>query len=191
MRILQRLRWIGSEAVQRLYWLAPRNARHRRWTASMPVLRSLSFHCRLIKYDPDRALQGYSDGSWTAMRDVGTPFEGITLTLDEYLRVEQLHLDVVRAMAIETGTTRFRSESGWLRTRSLEEALEQVRAALRDHTQAGRWWVSPRADFYLIVGWDYHLHVGSKVNCVEGVRLARGSGLHPRLEEDPSPYLYP
>jgi hypothetical protein len=156
----------------------------------MSRLRSLPFHCHLIKYDPERSRRGYDDGSWTAMSDIGSAFEGSVLTMDEYLAVEQAHLDALRMMAVESGASTFTVGLNRGQTLSLDELLVQVRSALREEPQSGYWWNSQSLDFYVFVGYDYHLYVGSHLACGRGVDLALRSGLHPRLDEGPSPYLH-
>ncbi|WP_156391721.1 MULTISPECIES: hypothetical protein [unclassified Nocardioides] len=163
-----------------------------RWWHEFMVegLRALPFHCHLIKYDPDRSVNGhYDDGSWTAISDVGREFDGIVFTMDDYLATERAHLDSLRAMAVESGATRFRVESDRSSTIGLDELLDQVRAALREEQGSGYWWSSEDLDFYVNVGYDYHVYVGSRVDCVEGLQVASGAGLHPRLGDGPSPYL--
>jgi hypothetical protein len=72
-------------------------------------LRELPFHAHVIKYDPARSVGGgYDDGSWTSMSDIGQPFDGERLTIERYAAVEQAHLDVLRAMARESGIDRLR-----------------------------------------------------------------------------------
>lgn len=163
--------------------------RDRRLGHLKPQLRGLPFHCHLIKYDPAKAIVNYDDGSWTSFSDVGKVFDGVELTMETYLETEQVHLDAIRTMAMESRASTFRDEYRPARSLTLDHMLEQVRSALRDE-DAGWWWNSQDLDFYIIVGWDYHLYVGSHVECVQGVTLALNSGLHPRLDEGPSPYLY-
>ena len=172
--------------------LAPDWMRERRLAPVMSRLRSLPFHCHLIKYDPVQAISGgYDDGSWTAMSDIGQVFDGTVLTMDSYLSVEQAHLDVVRMMAVESRATRFYVEVDPMSPLTLDGLLEQVRSALREEERSGYWWNSQELDFYVIIGDDYHLYVGSHVVCVQGVNLALDAGLHPRVDEGPSPYLHP
>lgn len=161
------------------------------WHASIAErLRALPFHCHLIKYDPDRSKDGhYDDGSWTAISDVGQEFDGLVLTMEDYLVVEQAHLDSIRAMAVESGASRFRVEAEREPTLGLDELLDRVRSALREEEGSGYWWSSEGVDFCVNVGYDYHVYVGSHTECVVGLEFASGAGLHPRVDERPSPYL--
>ena len=154
-------------------------------------MRALPFHCHLIKYDPDRSINGYyDDGSWTSISDVGKSFDGVVLTMDEYLRTEQAHLDAVRAMALESGASRFRTDVGRTSTLDLDQLIDEVRAALREDPGHGYWWTSEDLDFNVNVGYDYHLYVGSHVECTRGLDIAVAAGLHPRVDEGPNPYLH-
>lgn len=162
------------------------------WRADvMRTARNLPFHCHLIKYDPDRAINHDDDGTWTSISDVGTSFDGIVLTREQYLSVEQAHLDAIRVMAQESRVTRFRAGVERGSTMGLEEMLEEVRNALREAERAGYWWNSEDLNFYVNVGWDYHVYVGSHTECPLGIKAAVEAGLHPRRAEGPSPYLRP
>lgn len=154
-------------------------------------LRELGFHCHLIKYDPNRAASHYDDGTWTAFSDVGATFNGVVLTRAAYESVEQAHLDAIEVMAHESGAETFVRNLNHDVAVPLDmpTTLERIRGALRDDNDD--WlWRTPDNSMYIVVGCDYHLYIGSHRTCTDGVRLAIGSGLHPRTDEGPSPYLH-
>ncbi|WP_182376506.1 hypothetical protein [Nocardioides sp. WS12] len=171
-------------------WL-PRSIGHWWRNTSMQRLRSLPFHCHLIKYDVEHAITHFDDGTWTSISDVGDSFNGVVLTMASYLMAEQAHLDSLRAMAVESGASRFRVEVDRSATMGLDELMDQVRSALREEPACGYWWTSEDFDFAIIVGYDYHLYVASHVECSHGLEVARAAGLHPRVQDGPSPYLFP
>jgi hypothetical protein len=155
----------------------------------LAALRDLPFHVRLIKYDPARALgQGYDDGSRTSISDIGREVGGRVLTADEYARVEQAHLDALREMATEAGVERLTLRHLTDASRPLDESLEEVRSALREELDAGLW-SDDDESFYIVVGFDYHVYCGSRRECPCGLAIARARGLHPRVDDGPSPWL--
>jgi hypothetical protein len=159
----------------------------------MPVL----FHYRLTKYDPAfRDESGaYTGDDWTMASQIGETFGGARLTLPAYLEVEARHLVVlasfmeesetlsVCAQGVENAHGSFRVSEG--AELSPFEAIEAVRQMLRDEG-----WCRLVDDdrFYLHVGWDYYLYVGTDTPCARSVALAGESGLFVD-REFPSPYL--
>lgn len=61
-------------------------------------------HWHISKYDrQDRDDDGsYRDAEWTSMSDIGIAFNGVTLTREEYVRVERLYIDSVLAFHDES-----------------------------------------------------------------------------------------
>ncbi|HXH81165.1 hypothetical protein [Nocardioides sp.] len=155
-------------------------------------LRELSFHCHLIKYDPNRSVAGYyDDGTWSDFGDIGSTFDGVVLTREVYESVEQAHLDAIEVMARESGAQTFVTDCDHDQTRVLDlgTTLERIRGALRGANDD--WlWCTPDHSMYIVSGYDYHLYVGSHRTCNDGVDLAVEKGLHPRLDEGPCPNLY-
>lgn len=151
------------------------------------TLRGLPFHAHVIKYDPAFSLAGYyDDGSWTSVSDIGSSFGGVVLTAERYASVEAAHLDVLATMAEESGVEKLRRIDQQT-LRPLDESLEEVRAALREDSDA--WlWLNDEQPFYIAVSFDYHLYCGSHRPCDKGLAIARSRGLHPRLE-GPGPDL--
>lgn len=158
------------------------------------------YHYRVTKYDP--ALR---DGTgaifrddWTAISDIGKTFAGVRLTLPTYLEVEAHHLVALASFMEESDTSRVRAEGvensfGTFRVSegaelSPVEAVEVVRQMLRE----GGWcrlWDDDR--FYIQVGWDYDLYVGTDTSCERSVAMAQERGLfvddmdsHPWLDDD-------
>jgi len=122
-------------------------------------------------------------------------FAGARLTLPGYLDVEARHLVVLASFLEESGTTRLvavgvEDAANTLRVEegaelSTVDAIEVVRQMLREEG-----WCRLEDDdrFYIHVGWDYYLYVGSERPCEESVAQAKSVGLF--VDGDfPSPYL--
>ena len=100
---------------------------------------------RITKYDPRYRLNGaYTKEEWTDVSDVGRTFDGVPLTLQEYERVEQQHIDFLVTLAVREGAFPLTIDS-------LEEdvagtvfvyqtqLLEQLEPNQNDVLTAGQW----------------------------------------------------
>lgn len=158
---------------------------------------AVTYHYRLTKYDPamrdDRG--AFTGDDWTMFGQIGETFDGLRLTFPTYLEVEGRHLVVlasfmdeshissVTAEGVENAAGTFRVNEG--AELSPVEAIEAVRQMLREEG-----WCRLVDDdrFYLHVGWDYYLYVGTDTPCARSVALAHEKGLF--VDENfPSPYL--
>lgn len=154
-------------------------------------------HYRLTKYDPVLRDQtgAYTGDDWTMFGQIGQTFAGQRLTLAAYLSVEARHLVVVASFMEENNTSSVVADGvedahGTFRvgdgaTLSAVEATDAVRQMLRDEG-----WCRLIEDdrFYVHVGWDYYLYVGTEKPCDESASLALEKGLF--VDRDfPSPYL--
>jgi hypothetical protein len=151
---------------------------------------------RLTKYDPKlRDERGaYIGDDWTMCSQIGESFGGVRLTLPRYLDVEAQHLVAVASFIEESGTTSLTAqgvEDGDGTFRVVEgqqlaaiEAVEAVRQVLRDEG----WCRLVDGDrFYIHVGWDYYLYIGSQLSCEVSAELAEQRGLF--VDRDfPSPH---
>ena len=152
---------------------------------------------RVTKYDP--ALRdetgAYRGDDWTMFKEIGESFGGVQLTLSTYLDVEARHLVALASFFEESGVSRVMAEGvedsgGTFRVREGDqlspiEAIEAARQMLREEG-----WCRLVDDdrFYVHVGWDYYVYVGSETPCQQSVALAWEKGLF--VDEDfPSPYL--
>jgi hypothetical protein len=170
------------------------------WPQSRPPhvifrhVKPLPYQYRLTKYDPAcRDENGaFSGDDWTSMSDIGETFGGVRLTLSRYLDVEARHLQVMASFIEESNVTRLTAlqveDADALGVREGQQlsplrAVEAVRAMLR----ARGWCRLAREDFYIHVGWDYYLYVGTHRPCQRTLALAAEMGLF--AEGDfPSPY---
>lgn len=152
---------------------------------------------RITKYDPRfRDKSGaYTRDEWTEFTDIGEIFGGVRLTLPTYLDVEANYLVAVASFLEESGTVTIRAEGVENANRSFRvtegdvlspiDAVEAIRQMLRDEG-----WCRLVDDdrFYVHVGWDYYMYVGSDQHCDQSVQLAESRGLF--VDRDfPSPHL--
>jgi hypothetical protein len=158
---------------------------------------AIHHYYRVTKYDP--ALRddsgAYTGEDWTMFDDIGKSFDGVRLTLATYLEVEARHLVALASFLEENDTSGLTADGvenngGGFRVvegqrLSSVDAIECVRQVLRSE---GWCRLSDDDRFYLHVGWDYYLHVGTDAPCDQSVELARKAGLF--VDENfPSPYL--
>jgi len=165
-------------------------------SSSTESVRSLPFTWRVSRYDP--ALRdehgSYTARTWTSIADVGAVFEGRELTLDEYQRVEDAYAAAFLAFADEAAVTQLQVRQlehggNGLRDRALltlSEAAEVLRSMLREQVVCKL--ESPENDFFVHVGFDLYMYVGSARPCPNAVARARALGLHVDLDW-PSPQL--
>jgi hypothetical protein len=121
-------------------------------------------------------------------------FRGERLTLSTYLDVEARHLAVLALFLEESGTSRVVAEGvedrfGTFRVSEGSElspvaAIETVRQLLREE---GWCRLVDRDRFYIHVGYDYYVYVGTEEPCDRSLALAERTGLF--VDPDfPSPY---
>ena len=159
----------------------------------MPV----RYHYRITKYDSAlRDEHGHFTGDdWTSISDIGDTFAGVELTLATYLDVEARHLVALASFLEEADVSSVTAEGvenpDGLRVcegdrLSQLDALDTVRQMLREEG----WCRLLHEDrFYLHVGYDYYVYVGTDRPCPRSVALAAESGLV--VDEDVvSPYLH-
>jgi len=155
-------------------------------------------HCyRVTKYDPALRNESgaYTGDDWTMFSQIGEAFGGVRLTRATYLEVEAQHLVAVASFLEESGTSSVTAEdvvNSDNASRVSEgaelspvEAIEAVRQMLRDE---GWCRLTDGDRFYIHVGWDYYVYVGTESPCDRSVELAQQRGLF--VDRDfPSPYL--
>lgn len=158
----------------------------------------VAFGWKVTHYDPalltDEGWLPSPDG-WISIDDVGAKFGGTVLTQDEFARVESLHLDAVRLFlgnssiaSLEVSDVEPRGDRPPLRTGQLlapEEVVGVVKGMLREQ---GDWCRLESSDpaFYVHVGYDFYLYIGSASPCREAQQAVRDSGLF--VEARLSPY---
>ena len=173
------------------------------------------FEYRITKYDQSqRNERGAYIGpsAWTCYSDVGETFDGKLLTIEECLRVESAYIDAAIKLFEESGLpylrlTRIeahewqnedqRSKSGPLYDRAFEaiEFTEDVIVFPKDMRTVlqmvfrGFAWASLewRNKFYIHIGWDFYMYVGTDKTDGGAIDAAHSTGLY--VERNyPSPY---
>ena len=160
-------------------------ARYSREAAA--ACRELPHQFRLTKYLPEvRGDSGaFLGDDWTSISDIGRRFGGRTLTLTEYLRVESRHVVAVASFMEESGVesvTVADAERGALPGLPLRDglvlsplqALDVVRHELREEAWCR---LQDPGRFFVHVGYDYYVFIGSAVPCPRSIRLAAELGL--------------
>jgi hypothetical protein len=140
----------------------------------------------MTKYDPKlRDDRGALTGDdWTSITDIGRTFNGQPLTLTAYLEIEARHLMVVASFMeeAEVEDVQARDVESWSggpllsegQRLSRVEVVEVTRVRLREQG-----WCRLRAGerFYIDVGFDYYVYLGSDDPSQTSVELAERLGL--------------
>ena len=169
---------------------APRSFAEWARRTTLARLRTLPFHYHVVKYDPARSKAGFDDdGTWTSIADIGRTFDGVTLTREEYERVEAAHVTTILAMldAADVDTLVPVIGAGEPVPRS---AFERILVALLREGDLPPLYADADGRGYVAVGYDYHAYAGTDVDCAGIVEASRRLGLHVRDDDPPSPYLY-
>jgi hypothetical protein len=151
---------------------------------SAPITAGLPCWWRVTRYDPAfRNERGaYTKDTWISIGDVGEVYDGETLTMQEYERVESAYRQTVKAFADEAGIEQLQVRR-WEVGEGLSEGMvlplvdavavvgrmlrEEVRCKLED----------PLDRFAVHVGFDLYMYIGAMGPCEHAVRRAAELGL--------------
>ena len=149
------------------------------------VVSRLPYNWRITRYDPAlRDARGaYTEVTWTSSSDVGRAFNGVVLSAEEYERVETLYLAAANRFAQESGVTALEVRgvdyASSLATDgdvvNLSLGLDLVKANLREELSCRLEAVDDR--FYVHVGFDLYMYIGSETDCSHAVEAAQADGL--------------
>jgi len=165
---------------------------------------------RITKYNPEiRDEHGYyGKDEWIMMRDIGKDINGEILSIDEYLRVEDLYIGAVlefqkcnnidKFTASDVGRFRFRNQKIkpsknmkklYKKVKENDiigasDLLDIIRLNLRALLNCNLLYED---DMFVHFGWDYYMYIGSKQKCDNAIKQIEESGLF--VEEFESPYL--
>lgn len=149
------------------------------------------YEYRVTKYNSalrDR-FDSYTGDEWTTRRDIGDEIGGHVLTEDEYLETENKYLYALETFAHESGVRRLTvvgldkpsatpaefadlTEGASI---SVDRALDVVRHMLREGPLTAR--LEDDERFYVHVGYDMYMWIGSHVECADAVAQAERIGL--------------
>jgi hypothetical protein len=165
---------------------------------------------RVTKYNPMfRDEYGYYTliEEWTSPYEIGNSFDGKELTLEDYLRVEEAYLDAAMAFIEESGIhslqilglekyiteedrASFLYENEFERLVLKEDSLislDDVRLVMKMVLRDFIWCQLYSEDrFFIHLGTDYYMYIGSHVNCPSAIECVAKHGLF--VEEESSPY---
>lgn len=149
---------------------------------------------RVTKYNPEfrNEYDHYIRDEWTNFKQIGDPFSGVVLTLDEYKRVEDAYVDVALSFLRESGVDSLKVAGLENRQKrmldvsndevlALERIGEVIRAILRDED----WCRLEGNEAFLHFHWDYYMYIGVPHPCPKAEALATERGLY--VEECASP----
>jgi hypothetical protein len=161
---------------------------------------------RISKYDPKyRDRDGsYQLDDWIDVSQLGQTVQGVMFSLEQYLAVEARYIDVALSYTYESGSPaltvkcfepppeQIEEVYPWLvefnllhpmpLVRTLHEGYilsgSEVRLALETLLRGiSSFTVECEREFYLEVGWDYYLYIGSLVDCKRSKDIAQERGL--------------
>jgi hypothetical protein len=151
---------------------------------------------RVTKYDPAlrTAAGAYVKDDWTSFSDVGRSFCCVTLSRDEYLRVESAYVEAASAFLAEDRAPELRVVGLEIRDDRPSAAVEGSVVARADFDSVcrsvlrGEFWCKFEADRRFVhFGWDYYMYVGVMNPCERSILRATALGLF--VEDFTSPYL--
>jgi hypothetical protein len=138
---------------------------------------------RVCRYE--KQLRGPGWESWTDMADVGERFNGIVLSEEEYVRVENTYIAAVVRFAAVTSASLFRVD--FLGSQDANFALSPGQLIVRSDLGAivrgnlrGELDCTLEADnrrLQIAFGWDLYMYVGADTPCETAVASAEEDGL--------------
>lgn len=151
---------------------------------------------RVTKYDPSsrNADGGYAGCEWTSISDVGSCFNGKTLTREEYERVELSYIRTALSFLKEAGIASMEIsglECDEAAEVSIHEgdvvSLERIGKILSQALREELWLRLEGRESFIHVGYDFYMYIGVPDRCPEAERLARMLGLF--VDPFDSPYV--
>ena len=132
-------------------------------------------HYRISKYRPEYRQNGvYIKSEWTSICDVGKTFDGVTLTISEYERVEGNYLlflrELCRVCGVQTleikGLEKYDDDIVWSNGMILR--IDQIERICRDILREKCWCRLDAEQMHIDFGYEYYMHIGCEL-CAEEV----------------------
>lgn len=149
---------------------------------------------RISKYNSDQRKGSiYLEDDWTNICDVGKKYNGHTLTLPEYVDVENKYLSFVEQLCAALNISQLQitdledySHNCSYADKSVICSIPEILAVVRDCLREKYWCKLQSDNFYLHFGYDLYLYVGSllDLDCVRNT--SNKLGLY--VESIKSPY---
>lgn len=166
-------------------------------------------HWRITKYNPEyRDENGrFIAEEWTSAYEIGNVCNGKIVTVDDYLILENNYVNVAIGILKVSGLDGLRVKESSSRTWDNVSALSKLSLSKPSNFKEGSWLgineietvlkmmlreaihcklVYPRK-FYIHIGWDFYMYIGSNIDVIVASKIATANGLF--LEEHKSPYL--
>lgn len=151
----------------------------------MTLLVPLPYSWRLSRYEPELRAGAAGWESWTDYSDVGRSFNGLILTMEEYLRVENTYVDAAVRFALEFPTELFRvayvgQQSDGFALREGQSLVRSdlaavVRGNLRGLLDCAV--VSTDGACQVAFGYDLYMYVAAAAPCERAVMESERAGL--------------
>ncbi|MBO0440216.1 hypothetical protein [Candidatus Enterococcus ikei] len=164
---------------------------------------------RVTKYNPKyRNSKGvYLKDEWTSITDIGKEFNGVQLTMDMYLAIEnaytQIVLSAMSELKIETLRIKELEKIGFKEHyKNTENELESLYNSLKNDLIVSSsqismllklilretiWCKLVSENLFIHFGYDYYMYIGVKSSLPKTNQLIKKSGLY--LENIESPYI--
>ena len=151
----------------------------------MSTLERLPYSWRISRYESALRAAGSQWESWTDHSDAGSKFNGLLLTREEYIRVENLYIDALTRFAVDAGAESF--TIAWMNHQEEPFALAQglvlprsdlapvARGNLRGELDCAL--EAPGAVLQIEFGFDLYVHVGARSPCHAAVAEIERNGL--------------
>ena len=153
-------------------------------------------HYRISKYDPRSQIDGvYAKDEWTSFSDIGCAFNGETLTVEQYIEVENRYISCVESILLASCVSELRifclenhkALPHWKNGCTL--AGDMLRDFLRDGLREKCWARLSGSNVYLDFGYDYYLHIGCSLEWTEMEKIVHAHGLFLELWDSPEDLL--
>ena len=154
-----------------------------------------NFEYRVTKYNPIyRNERGnFLKEDWIAVSDIGKSFDNITLTSEEYNRVETTYAQTAIAFLQESGNLclqveRLEDYGDYPITFRQGDVLgkDELEQAFRDVLQERYWCRFADDHRFVHFGWDYYMYIGVPIICKQSIDFAHNASLF--VEPFSSPY---
>jgi hypothetical protein len=144
-------------------------------------------HCwRVSRYEPLLRARESSFETWTDISDVGSTFNGLTLEIEEYLRVEDLYVQAAMRFALDSSTEIFQVVYQGTHDETTEALLGRrlvrsdlgplVRGNLRGTLDCVIEGVGGSCQ--IAFGYDLYMYVAATTPCSAAVEDVERSSLH-------------
>lgn len=149
------------------------------------MLKPLPYSWRLSRYEPELRAKDAEWQSWTDVSDVGQVFNGLPLTMEEYVRVENLYVDAATRFASEFPAQQFRvvylgvQRDGFALREGQSLVRSDIAPVVRGNLQGSLDCavVSSDGGFQITFGFDLYMYLAAHMSCDRAVMEIEQAGL--------------